>query len=156
MKMILQRIAKKADYTIGHLYIDGVYFCDTLENRDRGLSKDMDELQIRKLKVAARTAIPTGEYRVDMDTVSPKYKQRKASWAKPYGYKLPRLMGVKGFAGILIHVGNTERDTDGCLLVGLNKKKGELWGSKLKFHELMDTHLVPAQQRGERITIEVR
>lgn len=156
MDIIINRIARRKDYTIGNMYVDGVYFCDTLEDTDRGLKASMSEDAIRRKKVAGKTAIPSGTYRIDMDTVSQKYKSRKTSWAKPYGYKVPRLVGVKGFSGILIHVGNKPEDTEGCILVGQNKMKGMVLGSNVTFHELMDIYLLPAHQNGERITLEVR
>lgn len=77
MELELRRIAKKDVYTIGKLYIDGEYFCDTLEDKDRGLSQSLSLEENKKRKVAGVTAIPTGRYLVRMDIVSPKYSQRK-------------------------------------------------------------------------------
>ena len=74
MKLLLKRIAKQKTYTIGKLYIDGVYECDTLEDTDRGLSDDMSIAEIKKKKVYGQTAIPTGTYEINMDVVSPKFK----------------------------------------------------------------------------------
>ena len=139
MRLKLVRIFKGKDYTIGRLYVDGVYFCDTLEDTDRGLSSAMLHATILKKKVPGKTAIPTGTYLVDMATVSPRFKSRK--WAKPYGGRVPRLQGVRGFEGVLIHVGNTAGDTDGCILVGKNKVKGKVLDSTatyLKLFELLD------------------
>lgn len=116
MILTVKRIAKKQTYTIGKLSIDGQYFCDVLEDRDRGLDDGMSVGTIASRKVYGQTAIPTGTYKVDMDTVSPRFKNRP--WAKPYGGRIPRIMGVKGFDGVLIHPGNSEKDTLGCLLVG--------------------------------------
>ena len=62
MKLELKRIAKRSTYTIGRLYIDGVYFCDTLEDTDRGLTSEMSEAEIKRIKVYGQTAIPTGTY----------------------------------------------------------------------------------------------
>lgn len=101
MELIVKRIAFKDDYTIGKLYINGQYFSDVLEDCDRGLTQDMPSEEIKAKKIYGKTAIPKGTYMVDMNTVSPKFKDR--SWAKPYGGKLPRLIGVKGFEGVLIH-----------------------------------------------------
>lgn len=127
MRLTLKRTYKGKDYTIGHLYVDGVYFCDTLEDTDRDLSDAMTEREILSRKVAGKTAIPRGTYFVDTKTVSPRFKARK--WAKANGGRVPRLQGVRGFVGVLIHPGNTAADTEGCILVGENKEKGKVLDS---------------------------
>lgn len=135
MKLLLKRIAKMEKYTIGKLYINGEYFSDTLEDTDRGLVSSMSSNQIAKVKIYGKTAIPTGTYTVDMNTVSPRFKNR--SWAQPYGGKVPRLQNVPGYDGVLIHPGNTADDTSGCILVGKNKVKGQVIESQNTFHSLM-------------------
>lgn len=135
MDIQLKRIAKKETYTIGKLYIDGVYFCDTIEDKDRGLNQTMSINDIKKNKVYGETAIPTGTYIIDMNVVSPKFKTRK--WAIPYDGKIPRLQNVKGFDGVLIHPGSSSKDTYGCLLVGKNTLIGKLTESQITFHNLM-------------------
>ena len=152
MKLLLKRIAKQKTYTIGKLYVDSVYECDTIEDADRGLSNDMSIEEIKKKKVYGQTAIPTGTYEINMNIVSPKFKDR--SWAKPYNGKLPRLMNVHGYEGVLIHVGNKPEDTLGCLLVGQNKIKGQVVNSTATFHELMGK-LTDAHERGEKISITI-
>ena len=127
MELTLKRTAKRTGYTIGHLYIDGEYFCDTLEDTDRGLTSDMSEEEIAAIKVAGETAIPTGKYRVTLQVVSPKFS-KKSAYAF-CGGKLPRLIGTVGFEGILIHGGNTADDTAGCILVGRNTVVGKLTNS---------------------------
>lgn len=153
MKLKVKRKAFEKDYTIGKLYIDGVAFCDTLEDTDRGITQEMPLEEIKAKKVYGKTAIPKGTYNIDMNTVSPKFKDR--SWAKPYGGKLPRLIGVKGFEGILLHVGNTASDSSGCLLVGKNSIKGMVTDSTRTFHTLMSKFLLPAKVKGEKITITI-
>lgn len=91
MKLLLKRIFRGDKYTIGHLYIDGNYYCDVLEDTDRGLSSDMTEEEIQKIKIYGKTAIPKGRYKIEV-TYSPKFKRH-----------LPLLIGVKGFSGIRIH-----------------------------------------------------
>lgn len=135
MNLLIKRIAKRDNYTIGKLYIDGVYFCDTLEDKDRGLTQSMQLSQISKIKVYGSTAIPTGTYIVNMGIVSPKFKTRK--WAIPYDGKIPRLQNVNGFDGVLIHPGSSNKDTYGCLLVGKNTLIGKLTESQNTFHKLM-------------------
>lgn len=109
MNLKLKRIYKGPKYTIGHLYIDDKYYCDTLEDVVRDLS-------IEK-KVPGETAIPAGTYGVIVN-MSPKF-----------GRELPRLLNVPNFDGILIHRGNTPKDTAGCILIGENKKKGMVLNS---------------------------
>lgn len=104
IKLRLERFFFGDKYTVGRLYIDGKYFCDTLEDRVRDL--DTEE------KVYGETAIPAGTYEVRV-TWSPKFKRN-----------LPLLMGVPHFTGIRIHRGNYAKDTLGCILVGENKVKG--------------------------------
>ena len=136
MKLLLKRMAKMEKYTIGKLYIDGEYFADTLEDTDRNLTSTMSKDKIAKVKVYGKTAIPTGTYVVDMNTVSPKFGKR--SWAQPYEGKVPRLQDVPGYEGVLIHPGNTADDTSGCILVGRNKVKGQVVESQNTFHSLMN------------------
>lgn len=135
MKILLRRIAKRANYTIGKLYLDGKYFADTLEDTDRGLTQDMPLEEIQSKKIYGKTAIPAGTYKIDMNTVSPKFKDR--SWAKPWGGKIPRFVDVKGFEGVLIHPGNTDQDTQGCVLVGQNSVVGKVVNSVDTFNKLM-------------------
>lgn len=153
MILNLKRRFKGPKYTIGTLTIDGKFKCDTLEDTDRGLSDDMQEYIIKSKKVYSETAIPTGTYVIDMYTVSPKFKDR--SWAKPYGGKLPRLLDVKGFSGVLIHVGNTNKDTLGCILVGENTAKGKVLNSTDTFHKLMKL-LLEAHVKGETIKLIIK
>ena len=110
----------KEDYTIGKLYIDGVYFCDTLEDTVRDISKGNCTA-----KIYGRTAIPSGTYDV-LYNYSPRYKKL-----------MPRLMDVPCFSGILIHPGNTHKDTDGCILVGENKQVGKVLNSRTTFDKLI-------------------
>lgn len=135
IKVLVKRIAKKPKYTIGKLFINGVFYANTLEDTDRGLTQDMSEEEIKSKKIYGETAIPTGTYKVDMNTVSPKFKNR--SWAKPYGGKLPRLVNVKGFNGVLAHPGNQASDTLGCLLVGKNDVVGKVTNSVHYFNIIM-------------------
>jgi hypothetical protein len=125
MIITVRRIAMKDTYTIGKLYIDGVYFCDTIEDKDRGLDDSMEESEIRKKKVYGLTAIPLGTYKVEI-TYSPKFKKN-----------LPLLIGVKGFEGIRIHSGNTAKDSLGCIIVGRNKKVGMVLDSRATMTKLL-------------------
>lgn len=125
MELKVKRIAKRDTYTIGKLYVDGEYFCDTIEDRDRGLNDSMSVEEIKKIKVYGETAIPTGRYRVTL-SYSIKFKKM-----------LPEILNVKGFAGIRIHSGNTAKDTLGCILVGKNTVVGQVTSSRATFDRLM-------------------
>lgn len=153
MKLTLKRIFKGPRYTIGKLFINGVYECDTLEDQDRGLTSQMSLEEIKAKKVYRETAIPTGTYSINMTTVSPKFKDR--AWAKFCGGKLPRLIDVKGFEGVLIHVGNTYKDTFGCILVGENKLKGQLINSTVTFQNLY-AEMIEAKLKGENIELIIK
>ena len=148
MEILVKRIAKKSKYTIGKMYIDGQYICDTLEDTDRGLNQNMSLEEIKNKKVYGETAVPTGTYKVDMNTVSPKFKSR--TWAKPYGGKLPRLVLVPGYDGVLIHPGNKAKDTLGCILVGENKAVGQVLNSQVTFKKIMSI-----LTKGTNITITI-
>ncbi|OKZ44272.1 MAG: hypothetical protein BHV68_02535 [Bacteroidales bacterium 43_8] len=135
MMLELNRIAKKPLYTIGRLFVDGKYFCDTLEDRCRDLDKEE--------KVMNGTAIPEGIYEVIVN-VSAKFRR-----------KLPLLLDVPHFSGIRIHRGNMDKDTSGCILVGENKQQGRVinsTGYELKLTEMIEK----AMLSGEKIVIQVR
>ena len=152
MKLKLLRSYRGPYYTIVHLFINGSFFCDTIEDTDRGLTDSMPIEKIKSIKIYGETAIPTGIYRIDMSIVSNKFKNR--SWAKCCNGKLPRLLGVKGFDGVLIHVGNTQNDSLGCILVGENKVKGRVINSTATFERLI-SKLKAAETKGEVIELEI-
>ena len=77
MELILRRIARRDTYTIGKLYIDGVYFCDTLEDKDRGLRQDLPPSVNRAMKRDGATAIPKGKYQVTLKVKSPRFSKKK-------------------------------------------------------------------------------
>ena len=149
----LKRIARRSTYTIGKLYIDGQYVCDILEPVDRGLTQAMSADEIRRRKVPGKTAIPTGLYRMDFNTVSPRCRNR--SWAKPYGGRVPWITGVPGFDRVLIHPGNTAEDTLGCLLCGENKAEGKVLNSQKTYLRLMDEYFELARRNNDSVWIAV-
>lgn len=152
MKLKLKRRYNGKGYTIGTLYVNDEWFCDTLEDIDRGLNNSMTLKEIKTKKVKGKTAIPKGVYIVDMNTVSPRFKARW--WALQFGGIVPRLVKVKGFVGCLIHPGNSQYDTDGCILIGRNTVVGGLTESAKTYLALMQK-LVDANSNGEEITIEI-
>lgn len=140
MKLLIERKWRKEDYTIGILSVNGVPLCNTLEDA------------VRADKVFGKTAIPKGTYRVLMNVKSPKFDGRP--WTIPYGGIVPRLRNVPNFTGVLIHVGNTAADTDGCILVGDNTEKGKLTNSTNRYFELMGK-MLDAALSGEAIDITI-
>ena len=134
MELKLLRKYCKPSYTIGQLYIEDKYSCDTIEDTVRDL--------VTEKKVKGRTAIPAGRYRVVLNW-SPRFK-------KP----LPLLLDVPHFEGIRIHAGNTAKDTEGCILVGRNTQPGTLTESKATMAELMQV-LTSANNRKEEMWITV-
>lgn len=128
MEVVLKvkRLYKKEKYTIGKLYLNNQYVCDTLEDTDRGLTNDMSIEEIKSKKVYGETAIPTGTYKLIVD------------WSRKFQKNLPHILDVKGFDGIRIHSGNIPKDSLGCILVGKNKEVGKVLDSRNTFNYLMD------------------
>ena len=132
MKLKLYRKFLGNKYTIGKLFVNDEYICDTLE----------DVVRSENAKVYGETAIPYGVYGIVL-TMSPRFKKI-----------LPLLLNVPHFEGVRIHTGNTEKDTEGCILVGYNKVKGKVINSKIAFDKVMK-YLELATINNEKITIEV-
>jgi hypothetical protein len=128
-------------YTIGKMYIDGEYFCDTLEDRVRDINKN-GKFDNGEIKIAGKTAIPYGRYQVVVN-MSPRFER-----------ELPRLLNVSNFDGILIHRGNTASDTAGCILVGENKVKGKVINST-PYEQKLVSILKEIQNKGEEIWITI-
>lgn len=152
MDLLIDRRWKKETYTISNLYVNGEFFCNTLEDTDRGLSSDMSLDDIKNKKKYGETAIPTGRYRITLGIKSPKYS--KVEKYKKIGGYLPRLIDVPGYSGILIHIGNYPKDTNGCILVGKNTVKGAVMYSTKYFWELY-YKLKEAEDNGEEIWITI-
>ena len=114
MKIKVDRIYKGESYTIGKMYLNGEYFCDTLEDA------------IRLVKIPNETAIPAGIYKVEV-TYSPRFKRN-----------LPLLIDVPNYTGIRIHNGSNKDHTSGCILVGFNTSKGILSDSRKTSDQLTE------------------
>lgn len=134
MRLKVERLWPKTTYTVGRLYVDGQFFCNTLEDTVRDLS--------REKKVPGKTAIPYGEYKVIFN------------WSPKFGRNLPRLLNVPAFEGILIHPGNTADDSAGCILVGRNTAVGRLTESRY-ISDRLNVLIEDAQRKGESTTIEI-
>lgn len=112
MKLELRRTVYTDKSTIGELYVDGLFECYTLED------------VVRNKKIYGETAIPAGSYHVKI-TQSPRFKR-----------ELPLLLNVPGFEGVRIHPGNSAQDTEGCILVGLDKGADFIGRSRQAFDAL--------------------
>lgn len=141
MRLRLERKYFKEDYTIGNLYVDGKFFSNTLEDKNRDLNKN-GRFDNGETKVYGQTCIPFGTYKIIVN-MSPKF-----------GRELPRLLDVPHFEGILIHRGNSPENTLGCILVGENKVKGQVINST-PYEERLVRMMKEALSRGEDITIEI-
>lgn len=150
MELVLNRKYKKPNYTVGILSIDGKYFCETIEDTDRGLDSAMSETEILNIKKPGITAIPTGTYTIDLNTISPRFGS-KSFYKEVCNGKLPRLLNVKGYSGVLIHCGNDATDSSGCILIGQNKIKGGLINSQVTFVKLYNI-LINSK---DKITIKI-
>lgn len=142
MEIILKRRYFSKTYTIGDLYIDGIFFSNTIEDVVRDLNKDGDLNDAGEGKIMHKTAIPYGIYKVIVN-ISARFKRF-----------LPRLLNVPHFDGILMHNGVDETSSSGCIIVGKNTIKGKLTQSR-EFMNLLTDKLMAAQQRGEEIWIKI-
>ena len=141
MKVEVKRVAKKYTYTIGKVYVDGVYVCDSIEDKDRGLTQTMPLDKIKEIKIPSQTAIPTGTYRLTISVVSPTFGKKEYYKKFCKGY-LPRILDVPGFDGILMHRGVDENSSSGCIILGYNKVKGKVVNSQEafeKFYNILKT-----------------
>ena len=135
MEILTDRVFLGEKYTIGNMFVNGMYVCDTIEDRVRILNSEKD-------KVKDETAIPKGRYKVIL-SYSPHFKR-----------VLPELIDVPYFKNIRIHNGNDETHSSGCLVVGLNKVKGKVVDSKVTLDKLM-ARLQPAWDKKEDIYITI-
>lgn len=138
----LIRKYRKEAYTIGQLYENGVFLCNTIEDRDRGLNNNMPASAILKIKVANETAIPTGTYKLTISE-SPQFKR-----------DLIEVVGVPGFVGIRIHRGNTAQDSAGCIVPGINSEKGKVTDST-KYEELLTKKVRGAIAKNEECYLTI-
>lgn len=138
MEINVKREPSTDKATIGELSINGVHECYTLED----VVREVEGEPVEKWKIKGKTAIPRGRYEVLM-TYSPKF-----------GRVMPQITGVPGFDGIRIHPGNTDADTEGCLLVGTSRGEDAIYNSRLAFVAL-DTKLAAFIAKGEQVFITI-
>lgn len=111
MKLTLQRYLFTEDYTMGLLFIDGIYFCDTIEDKFRGND-------LKGKKVYGETCIPYGVYTV------------KITWSPKHKAYLPQIMDVPYFEGIRFDIANTAKEVLGCVGVGIKSENGRVLQSR--------------------------
>ena len=128
------------DTVISPLSVDGEYFCDVLEDRDRGIFQYNDLSFIKELKIKHETAIPYGTYQVVI------------SYSNRFKKYLPELLDVPGFSGIRMHPGNTKDHTSGCILPGKRKGK-KVISSRITFNKLFSKMKYAAKR--EKIFVEI-
>lgn len=133
---------RKETYTIGQLYVNGEFLCNTVEDRDRGLNNNMSASAILKIKVANETAIPTGTY-VLVVSESPKF-----------GRDLIEVRGVPGFTGIRIHKGSNANHSSGCIIPGINSIKGGVTDSQ-KYEEKLTKMVKAAMAKNEECYLTI-
>lgn len=138
----LERKYLKETYTIGQLFVDGEFFCDTLEDPVRDLNKDGDLEDAGEFKIYGETAIPYGRHRVIVSD-SPKLKR-----------ELPLILDVKHFTGIRIHKGVSALSTLGCVCIGENNKPGRLTNGKF-YEDKLVAMLKEYIASGEEIYIDI-
>lgn len=141
MKLTLKRIALRPTYTIGKLYIDDAYFCDTLEDTVRDTNKS-GKFDNGEQKIKGKTAIPYGTYEIKW-TYSPRFKKYT-----------PQLMNVPSFEGIRVHAGNTSADTEGCLILGKNKQVGKVLNSRATINKFYP--IIKEACSNGKVTIEIK
>jgi len=140
MEIKVDRFEVGTHWVIGRLYIDGKYICYTLEGQLREVVGE----PVAAWKVDGATAIPRGKYKVVIDH------------SAHFGKDMLHILDVPGFEGIRIHGGNTEADTEGCILVGSAWAGGDRIGNCAP---VLNAIYVAAQQAlsaGEEVTIEIR
>lgn len=157
MKILVERKWKKEGYTIGNLFVDGKLVCNTLEPQDFGLVNEAkvgksgseaferarnQAILMKARKGTGKVAIPSGHYFASME-ISQRFHARRLF-----------LRDVPGFQGIMFHEGNTKKDTQGCILVGWNRKRGQVLESKKALGELNEL-VLKAYERGEQVYVQI-
>ena len=146
MKLTVVRTQFGTDATNGLLFIDGLFECYTLED------------QYQAVKVMHETCIPEGTYDIKFRKTGgfhSKYSERY----KNAHYGMLHIQDVPNFTYILIHTGNTDEHTSGCLIVGetqqdLEISKDGFIGSSTVAYKKMYAKVAGQLLQGKDVTIE--
>lgn len=142
LQLFLTRNWRKPNYTIGRIFVNGEFLCNSMEPIDRHLYQGQPIAEIAKIKVKKLTAIPTGTYRLQI-IYSPKFKR-----------ELIEVVDVPGFTGIRIHALNTADQSEGCIGPGLNTEKGRVTESR-KYEKILTDMVKETIAKGELAYITI-
>lgn len=143
MKIKIRRELFNSNNTIGSMYVNDLFFGYTLEDKDRGLKDTMSISEIKLRKVFGETAIPYGTYEVIL------------SYSNRFKKVMPLLLNVKGFEGVRIHGGNTDKNTLGCPLLGLKKNENGIYDCATINNKLINLIKLEAQKENSKIYVEI-
>jgi hypothetical protein len=141
MKLIVLRYSDNGKSTSGLLFIDGKFECYTLED------------EYREKKVMAETRIPEGEYEIKLRTEGGHHAKYSERFPKEHIGML-HVINVPNFEYILIHIGNTEKDTAGCLLVGNTADVSNVLASSGAAYITMYKKVAKELKEGKKVTIK--
>ena len=133
MKLVCRRVEYHDKYTVSRLYVDNVYECFVLE----------DTVRAPGVKIPGETAIPAGTYKVIIDH------------SEHFNRSLPHILDVPNFEGVRIHSGNTDADTEGCLLVGNTWSGIDFIGGSRDAFDHLFPKLLDSLSINEEVTIEI-
>lgn len=137
MELTLKRDLCTSDTTFGKLYINNVFFCETLEDADHYLENGLQK------KIAGKTAIPRGHYDIDI------------TWSNRFKKEMMLVKDVPQFSGIRIHAGNTHHHTEGCILLGFIRGKDCILNSRMAVDRLFPL-VQKALKAGEEVSITIQ
>lgn len=135
MKLLIERSLSYGTCTISRFYVDGVFFAYSLEDTDR-------QLESGGKKIPRETAIPRGTYKVTID------------FSNRFQKQMMHVLNVPGFEGIRIHAGNTDKDTEGCILLGKVRSDNAVFNSRDAVNALFEK-VRTALDAGQPVTLEI-
>ena len=161
--MLIERTIKTDTYTEGHMYkveTDGTltYMCDTIEDKDYGWSQSTPVSEIRQVKAShpKQTAIPTGRFKLDPKHVTGRQSLKEQSYKIGTNGRLPEIMGLPGFGGVLIHGGSSERSSAGCVIVGTKDNDGHVKDWVAALTKVVKDTIIAAGDAGKNCEIVIR
>ena len=142
MELIVDRYNSESDYTDGLLFINGKFECYTLED------------EYREVKVKGETRIPNGTYKIELRVVGGFHNKYSSKYGSSFHKGMLWVKDVPNFEYILIHTGNTDEHTAGCLIVGstADNKKGFI-GASVNAYKSLYPKVLKALQNNEEVYI---